>query len=108
MSIVTLTSAESSPKLAVSPSVTTFAIASVALAGVGLLLSILVDIRPHSNLMTPALVAFPFSVGWTIVVATSARHGKRAMWLLLGFPFAWFYPILTAFFALRASFGGGV
>jgi len=58
--------------------------------------------------MTPALVAFPFGVGWTIVVAASARHGKRAMWLLLGFPFAWFYPIVTLYFAIRASLGGGV
>jgi hypothetical protein len=87
-----------------------FALASVALAGAGLLLSIRADTGPHANLGAPALVAFPFGVGWSICVYVAyRRHGRRAAWLLLGFPVAWFYPILTALFVLgHVLQGGGV
>jgi hypothetical protein len=85
-----------------------FALSSVALAGVGLLLSIRADIGPHANLGAPALVAFPFSVGWSICVYLAYRkHGRLAAWLLLGFPFAWFYPILTFLFVISHVLQGG-
>ncbi len=91
------------------PSMMVFALASVALAG-GLLLSMRADTGPHANLGAPALVAFPFSVGWSICVYLAyRRYGKRAAWLLLGFPFAWFYPILTFPFVVgHVLQGGGV
>jgi len=54
----------------------------------------------HNELIRVVWV-LPFSVAWTLVVVhASGRHGRRAMWLLLGFPFAWFEALLVAFFVL--------
>jgi hypothetical protein len=90
-------------------SMAAFSLASAILAGIGFFISWRIDTVPHDNLLTPAVDGLPFGVGWSICVYYAYKmHGKRALWLLAGFPFAWFYVVITALFALRALTGGGV
>jgi hypothetical protein len=90
------------------PSMMVLALASVVLAGVSLLVSLKTSIIVSE--FTPVRNAFPFSVAWSLCVYWAYRtHGRRALWLLLGFPFAWFHlALLMLLFIVSLLHGGGV
>ena len=64
----------------------------------------------RTDMLTPALAVLPYGIGWGVCVYQAYKtHGKRAAWLLLGFPFAWFYPgVLAIFFIHSMLTNGGV
>jgi hypothetical protein len=92
------------------PSLQVFGLLSALLAGWALVLSLKEDNTPHIVLSDGALAVLPYSLLWSGWVYWAYRvHGKRAAWLLIGFPFAWLEPILLALFVLgHMLMGGGV
>ena len=90
-----------------------FAIASAVLAG-GSFLCLLSAPGGELSLfredLIPVQISLAFGIGWTVCVYLAFRkHGKRAAWLLLGFPIAWLYPGLAMLvFAASVLRGGGV
>jgi hypothetical protein len=86
-----------------------FCLASVAFAGASFLTSWYADdFRREVSMLTPAIKAIPFSVAWSICVFWAYKvRGRRALWLLLGFPFAWYYAILLTLFVVGHMLTGG-
>ena len=88
----------------------TLSLTSVLSAGISFLISWHGANTTQLNMLTPVMQALPFGIAWSICVYAAYRmHGRRALWLLVGFPFAWFYALLLALFVIgHALHGGGV
>ena len=82
-----------------------YTILSVLLAAGGVLVPLL-DTRPIFFTRVPVML--PFSIAWTLCIHYGHRsHGKRAMWLVIGFPFAWSYLVLGVLFIIGVIWRGG-
>jgi len=80
--------------------------AALALASCGV--SYLDATSIQISMLTPAAHEFPFGVACSICVYLAYRaHGRRALWLLVGFPFAWSYVALLAVFVIAHTLAGG-
>lgn len=60
------------------------------------------------SMLAPATHSLPLSAAWSFCVYSAYRsHGGRALWLLVGFPFAWSYAALLAVFVIAHTLAGG-
>jgi len=85
-------------------------VGSVVFAGIAFLISWHGFTSTQVDMLDPVFVALPFGIAWCVCVYTAHRmYGRRALWLLLGLPFAWFYAVMLALFVIgHALHGGGV
>lgn len=91
-----------------SPSLLLFGLASALLAGGACVLSIKEEIIGHSNMLDGVRTVLPISLLWSGWVYWAYRvHGKRALWLLIAFPFAWLDPLFLALFVISSMLRGG-
>ena len=53
-------------------------------------------------------LSLPLSLVWTLASAVCLRtHGKRGAWILLGLPFALFYPATLLIFGIPPCYWSG-
>jgi len=92
------------------PSLTIFAVSSAILAFLGLGVSIGQEFKQFQlHLYDPAAAGLPFALLWSLCVYWAYKvHGRRALWLLVGFPVAWFeMTFLVLYFAVHVLSGNG-
>src|SRR4051794_31439318 len=78
-----------------------FAVISFILAGGNVLTAFWI-----SNLEFNALVLLlPFGIAWSVCIRYAwDTHGRRAWWLLIGFPFAWLSPLILILYLVLFFF----
>jgi len=92
------------------PSLQIFAVSSALLAFLSLAVSIEQEMKQSLvHLSDPAVAGLPFALLWSICVYWAYQvHGRRALWLLAGFPVAWLETtFLVLYFAVHILSGNG-
>jgi hypothetical protein len=79
------------------------ALASLSIPFVNLALANLLSL--NQPIVIPTEIVYPITLLWLMtLISALTRYGKRGLWLLVGFPVAFFWPIGFIVFSLYTNF----